>query len=417
MSDDLYWFGRVPSRWETPKLSYLFGIISSGTTPESGTGEYYGGDIPWVTTSELRETAINATQRTITLEALHLFTALRLYPPKTILIAMYGATIGRIGVLNIPATTNQACCALAEPKGINPSFAFYVLLAARKHLVELATGGGQKNINQEVVRSLRVPLPILAIQTSIADFLDRETAKIDALIAKQTEFLTLLDEHRRALVIEAVTKGLDPTMPMQETGVGAFPSIPRHWQIRSVQSLFALGRGRVISQGEIADNPGGYPVYSSQTENDGVLGFIATFMFDGDYLTWTTDGANAGTVFRRSGQFNCTNVCGTMKARQVCDLSYLRYALTLATKEEVRPDINPKLMNNVMARIRLPFPPVSEQVQIAATISRHDSRTTALAEKARTLVAILQERRSALITAAVTGQIDVTQSAPKQAAA
>ena len=85
-----------------------------------------------------------------------------------------------------------------------------------------------------------------------------------------------------------------------------FEKIPAEWDLKKVKYLFHIGRGRVISQEELMDN-GLYPVFSSQTQNNGCLGYINTFDFDCDQLTWTTDGANAGTVFIRSGKHNCTN--------------------------------------------------------------------------------------------------------------
>jgi len=86
--------------------------------------------------------------------------------------------------------------------------------------------------------------------------------------------------------------------------------------IKEIQSICKLGRGRVISQGYLDAHPGPYPVYSSQTKNDGVFGRIDSFDFEGPHVTWTTDGANAGTVTYREGRFNCTNVCGTLEARE-----------------------------------------------------------------------------------------------------
>ena len=165
-------------------------------------------------------------------------------------------------------------------------------------------------IPPSVLGSLPVPVPPPTEQRAIADFLDRETAKIDALIAAQERLIALLDEKRQATITHAVTKGLDPNAPMKESGLPWLGRIPSHWTIQPVWMNFLLGRGRVISHGDIASQPGPYPVYSSQTENDGVLGSISTYDFDGEYLTWTTDGAKAGTVFRREGKFNCTNVCG-----------------------------------------------------------------------------------------------------------
>ena len=83
----------------------------------------------------------------------------------------------------------------------------------------------------------------------------------------------------------------------KESGVEWIGEIPRHWETKAVWMMFRLGRGRVISNEEMGTNPGQYPVYSSQTENEGIMGYIDTYDFDGDYITWTTDGAKAGTVF------------------------------------------------------------------------------------------------------------------------
>jgi len=93
------------------------------------------------------------------------------------------------------------------------------------------------------------------------------------------------------------------------SGIDWIGDIPEHWILSRIGRHYFLERGRVISKEEIIDNQGEYPVYSSQTENNGVLGSINTFDFEGEYVTWTTDGANAGTCFHRTGKFNTTNVC------------------------------------------------------------------------------------------------------------
>ena len=189
----------------------------------------------------------------------------------------------------------------------------------------------------------------------------------------------------------------------KDSGVEWIGEIPEHWEFRRISHICTLGRGRVISKIEIAENEGEYPVYSSQTENDGVLGYINTYDFEGDYITWTTDGANAGTVFRRTGRFNCTNVCGTLKSKENnLDLSYLTYALSLETKRYVRLDINPKLMNNEMAKIRVLFPPSDEQKAIANFLDQKTAEIDALIADKEKLIQLLQEKRQAIITEAVT---------------
>lgn len=147
------------------------------------------------------------------------------------------------------------------------------------------------------------------------------------------------------------------------------------WKENKVKELCIIGRGRVISQTEINSKPGIYPVYSSQTANNGELGKIETFDFDGEYVTWTTDGANAGTVFYRSGKFNCTNVCGTLKEKEddTLDLKFFNYLLSTEAKKHVSYLGNPKLMNGIMAEIKLNLPKDKpEQTRIAEILSTAD---------------------------------------------
>ena len=131
-----------------------------------------------------------------------------------------------------------------------------------------------------------------------------------------------------------------------------------------------LVRGKVISKDYIRDYEGSYPVYSSQTANDGVFGTIDSYMFDGDYLTWTTDGAYAGTVFRRKGKFSITNVCGLINIiDNNINQDFLYYWLSLTAKSYVLEGMgNPKLMSNVASTIKIPIPSLSEQNRIVGIL-------------------------------------------------
>lgn len=133
-----------------------------------------------------------------------------------------------------------------------------------------------------------------------------------------------------------------------------------------LSSIADLSRGKVISKDYIKDNGGDYPVYSSQSENEGILGRINSYMYDGKYLTWTTDGAYAGTIFRRLGKFNITNVCGLVKVNTPnVSMDFLYYWLYVeAPKYVYRGMGNPKLMSNVMGAISVPVPPLPVQEEI-----------------------------------------------------
>ena len=139
-----------------------------------------------------------------------------------------------------------------------------------------------------------------------------------------------------------------------------------------IDTLCELGRGRVISKRDIGANPGPYPVYSSQTTDNGVFGYLGSYDFDGEYVTWTTDGANAGTVFYRIGKFNCTNVCGTLKSKECAvhqtNMKYLAQVLGQLTKPYVVQVGNPKLMNKEVARIPIPLPPIVTQQALVAEL-------------------------------------------------
>ena len=157
-------------------------------------------------------------------------------------------------------------------------------------------------------------------------------------------------------------------------------------EYKTVGEIANISRGKVMSKDYLRDNIGDYPVYSSQTENDGKLGSISTYMVDGDYLTWTTDGANAGTVFFRSGKFSITNVCGLIDVTDKNVLiRFLYYALFKEAPNHVNAGMgNPKLMSNVMSKIKFPVPPLEVQREIVHIL---DSFTLLTAELAAELAA------------------------------
>ena len=133
------------------------------------------------------------------------------------------------------------------------------------------------------------------------------------------------------------------------------------------------GRGRVINQEYINTNSGEYPVYSSQTSNDGIFGYIDTYDFDGEYVTWTTDGAKAGTVFYRNGKFSCTNVCGTLKSKvNTINMRYIAYVLNLIAYKFVNHVGNDKLMNDSMKKIAVPVPDINLQDEFASYVEEID---------------------------------------------
>ena len=202
------WLGEIPAHWEVRKLGSVFHRRGSGTTPSGDA--YYGGGVHWAMSGDLNDGTVSTTKRTVTETAIRDFSALKLYPKGSLLVAMYGATIGKTGLLDIDACSNQACCALAEPhSGTTPAFIQAAVILARHQLLQLAYGGGQPNINADVVRSLRVPYPPILEQSKLMGFLSEAVTPLNAAIARLEREITLLREYRTRLVANVVTGKLD----------------------------------------------------------------------------------------------------------------------------------------------------------------------------------------------------------------
>lgn len=205
------WTGRHPEGWRTEKVAWLFGLIGSGTTPPAeDISEMCADLIPWVNTSELRESRISEVVRGVAPEVVRGNSALKIYPAGTILFAMYGATIGRTGILDVPASVNQACLAMAKSRSdVHEKFVYYALQAAKNYIIQLASGGGQPNVNQEKVKSIGIPISNYDEQLEMVNYIDREIARIDALIAKSERMIEVAKERRSALITAAVTGQID----------------------------------------------------------------------------------------------------------------------------------------------------------------------------------------------------------------
>lgn len=204
------WMGAIPSHWSIARIGRAFRSIGSGSTPPSDNASYYDDNgVEWVNTGDLPDGPINSVARRVSSEAISKFTTLREYPAGAVVIAMYGATIGKLGILTRPAVVNQACCVLSEGDGVAEPFLFYALLAAREAIILLATGGTQPNISQATVRAFSIPVPPIEEQFSVVAQLEAALSKLNALSTDAEAMITLLRERRTALITAAVTGQID----------------------------------------------------------------------------------------------------------------------------------------------------------------------------------------------------------------
>lgn len=243
------WIGNIPEHWENRKLSRSFNLIGSGTTPKSDNLEYYeNGTVNWILTGDLNDSIIYESSKKITESAFQEHSTLKMFPKNTLLIALYGATIGKVGILDIEACTNQACCALSGSDLIDYKFAYYWFIVNRSHIINLSYGGGQPNISQEIIKSLKISCPSLTEQTAITAFLDIKTIELSNAIGKKQQLIELLEEERKAVINEAVAKGINPKVKFKQTGLDWLDKVPEHWKLDKMKR-YAYMKGRIGWQG------------------------------------------------------------------------------------------------------------------------------------------------------------------------
>jgi len=413
----------VPSHWVTWKVTHGYGIIGSGTTPKSDNPEYYNGDILWVTTSELRENIIFDTKQKITKKALEEIPSLRIYDTNSIAIAMYGATIGRLGILGKESSVNQACCVFSKPQKFYQKFLFYWLLMSKDTLISLSSGGGQPNLSQEDLKQLRIPIPKVNEQQIISDFLDLKTSQIDKLITEKEKLIALLEEKRTAIITQAVTKGLDPDIEMKDSGIEWLGDVPSDWQVwKATHGFGIIGSGTTPK----SDNPDYYDgdipwVTTSELRESFIIDTkqkITCHAIDDTNLKFYGSGAVIIAMYGATiGRLGILRIPATVN--QACCVfdkpirfhpRFFYYWLWMARGTLISLSAGggqPNLSQDDLKQLRIPVPPVDSQCEIANYIDTEVSKLNKLSEKIKLSIIQLKEYREALITSAVTGQIDL----------
>lgn len=406
------WIGEVPSHWEVMKTSLAFHGIGSGTTPSTSKKEFYDDNdgYYWLQTGDLNDGLINDTSKKITKLAISQCN-LKFYPIDSIVIAMYGATIGKVGILGIKTATNQACCVLPANKNMNFKFAFYEFLACKPALLVSAIGGGQPNISQDVIRKQKIAIPPLLEQNIIATYLDKKCSEIDNVISAQQKRIALLQELKQSVITHAVTKGLNPNVEMDATEEDWINRLPASWGKAKLKYYIHLVNGRAYSQPELLSE-GKYKVlrvgnfftndtwYYSNMEleedkycNNGDLLYAWSASF-GPYI-WNQD----KTIYH----YHIWKVC----YKECMDKMYVYYLLKAITNFKLG-DIHGSTMVHItkesMNNSVIPIPSFDEQKDIATFLDKKCASIDNALTKAQHQVELLQKYKQSLITEVVTGK-------------
>lgn len=325
------------------------------------------------------------------------------------------------------ALLNQRMCCLRMRDNAAPQFIFYLLPFPLKVINDLTYSTTVKHLSSGDVRKIRFGRPPSPEQRAIAVFLDRETARIDELVAKKEALIALLHEKRTALITRAVTKGLDPNAPMKDSGVGWLGQVPAHWDVKRLKFLLAVplkyGANEV---GEIDDrNLPRYVRITDIDESDGLrddtfrslpLEIAQEYLLREGDLLFARSGATVGKTFLfRQSWGQCAYAGYLIRARLDLNRSrpeYLRYFTASAsywhwlTTAFIQATIQ-NVSAERYANLRAPLPPLDEQWKLTTYLDRRTADIDGLLRRVRDAIERLQELRLAIISAAVTGKIDV----------
>ncbi|MGH9320523.1 MAG: restriction endonuclease subunit S [Vicinamibacteria bacterium] len=426
------WLGEIPSHWEVKRLKRVFRVVN-GSTPESGEPEFWDGGIPWVTPEDLGDlagTLIRATRRSIT-ESGYRSCGTTLVPAGSLVLSTR-APIGHLAVAGGDLCTNQGCRSLVFRNEASHQFFYYQILAARGEFESLGQGSTFEELGKGQLEDVVIVEPASPEQRAIAAFLDRETAKIDGLVAMKERLIELLQERRTALITRAVTRGLDPSAPMKDSGVEWLGEIPAHWELKRLWHLTPSDRR--IMYGIVLPGPNvddGVLIVKGGDVADGRLKLEVlsktTFEIESRYVRSRLRGGDLVYAIRGSigeAEMVPSDLEGSNLTQDAARVAYtssthgrwLLYALrsrsVFAQLEAGSLGATIKGINiRDLKRAHIPVPPRSEQEEIASFIDAEVQKIDALIAKVREAIDLLKEFRTALISAAVTGKIDVREEA------
>lgn len=400
--------------------------MGSGGTPDTSDERYWSDEagIPWVAIADMSDRdLIHTTSKSLTVAGRD-SKSLDTWPVGTLLFSMY-ASLGHVAELGIDACTNQAILALVPNAGVHQSYLKRWFEHLRPSLKQEASSNTQDNLNAEKVRNLPALLPPLPEQLAIAGFLDRETAKIDALVVEQQRLIALLKEKRQAVISHAVTKGLNPDAPMKPSGIEWLGDVPAQWEVIRIARIFR----------EAVDTGSDHLPILSVSIHDGVsdkeldeaeLDRKVTRSDDRTKYKAVLPGDLAYNMMRAwQGAFGAVTVAGQVSpayvvARPIRNVRTEFVESVLRTPQAVEQmrrhsrgitDFRLRLYWEEFKNIHIALPPIEEQGAILSRIENATFKFDALANEAEQAIKLLKERRSALISAAVTGQIDVRGAA------
>lgn len=421
---DWEWPYKLPENWCWTRMQEI-AQWGSGGTPSRKVSEYYNGDISWVKTGELNDDYIFETEEHITQEAISHSSA-KIYPTDTVVIAMYGATIGKVGILGIPAATNQACaCAIVKPS-TDYKYLFYYAQSQKDDFIKKGKGGAQPNISQEIIKFHQFPLPPLAEQQRIVDRIESLFAKLDEAKEKAQAVVDSFETHKAAILHKAFTGELTAKW-REEHGVGM-----ESWEHHQFSDLCAIVRGG-------SPRPAGDPRYydgnipfmkvADITRNDSPYvskveysikeeGLKKTRMVEANTLLLTNSGATLGVPAITTIRTTFNDGIAAFIGLDIDSLLFYYYFWTSKTAflrsinmGAAQPNLNTKLIGEV----EIDVPQTAERVEIARVLNALLSKEQQAKETAEAALDQIDLMKKSILARAFRGELGTNDPSEESA--
>jgi type I restriction enzyme S subunit len=417
----------MPSEWHVNKVSRIT-PMTVGWTPPTGTDSSFIGDNLWANISDLGARVLEDTAKRISDEAVTESRIRR--SPLGSLLYSFKLSVGQVSFAGADMYTNEAIATFLGSEQLDLGYAYYALPV---YLIENASENiyGAKILNQERILSTRVALPSFPMQRVLADFLDHETAEIDAFIADQEELIGLLAERRAATISHAVTKGLHPNVPMKDSGVKWLGEVPEHWAVGQLKNVGELTLGKMLAPSESSQasirlsymraanvQPLGNLDLTSVKEmwftpdearklslqrgdvvivEGGVGGYGRAAFLTEDLMGW----AFQNSIIRLRPFVKCDGRFATYVLLHLRQVGYIKMVASVASM--------PHFTLEKVESTEISWPERAEQAAISDYLDHETAEVDATIADAREAISLSRERRAALISAAVTGKIDVRE--------
>jgi len=395
------WLEEIPVSWSVKKLKYMT-AFQTGWTPPTKNPEYFIGSNVWVTITDLNRKFISDSIQKISDEAVKI--ARMAITPKGSLMYSFKLSLGKVAFANRDLYTNEAIISIKPQNDIDLNYLYYCLPS---QLLNNANENiyGAKILNQELMRNTFLVFSSLPEQKQIAKYLNHKTAKIDAVIEKKKRLIELLKEERTAVINQAVTKGLDPNVPMKDSGIEWLGEVPEHWEVKKLKFVASLKSGNSITS-ESIEAEGAFPVYGG----NGLRGYYSLYTHEGEYVLIGRQGALCGNINYASGKFWASEhaVVATLTPEHLVNWfgELLRIMnLNQYSQSAAQPGLAVDGINNLY----VPVPLKSEQKQIVQYMEKETTRIDSIISTSEKEIDLLQEYRTALISEVVTGKIDVRE--------